>query len=204
MLLSTQIFLTLIAKTFPQRIEYDAGEIVFAHTRVCHAKIIVPFDKYITGNRCIQCNIYWLTWVVRLGPPLNIKIVFRNIRKTIRRSRDRLNRLMGISLYMYIFAVTIKKPYHLRKSISVTLYTTISSYIFASTFVRRHAILVWLVDVIKWKHFFSRYWPFMKRIHRWIPLTKPMTRYIFSLICAWTQEWANNRDAGDLRRHGAH
>ena len=27
---------------------------------------------------------------------------------------------------------------------------------------------------------------------------------IFSLICAWTNGWANNRDAGDLRRHRAH
>ena len=27
---------------------------------------------------------------------------------------------------------------------------------------------------------------------------------IFSLICAWTNVWVNNRDAGDLRRHRAH
>ena len=26
---------------------------------------------------------------------------------------------------------------------------------------------------------------------------------IFSLICAWTNIWANNRDAGDMRRHSA-
>ena len=26
----------------------------------------------------------------------------------------------------------------------------------------------------------------------------------FSLICAWTNGWANNRGAGDLRRHRAH
>ena len=25
----------------------------------------------------------------------------------------------------------------------------------------------------------------------------------FSLICAWTNDWVNNRDAGDLRRHRA-
>ena len=25
-----------------------------------------------------------------------------------------------------------------------------------------------------------------------------------SLICAWTNRWANNRDAGDVRRHRAH
>ena len=27
---------------------------------------------------------------------------------------------------------------------------------------------------------------------------------MFSLICAWTNGWANIRDAGDLRRHRAH
>ena len=26
----------------------------------------------------------------------------------------------------------------------------------------------------------------------------------FSLICAWTNDWANTRDAGDLRRHSTH
>ena len=27
---------------------------------------------------------------------------------------------------------------------------------------------------------------------------------MFSLICAWTNDWANNRNAGDLRRHRTH
>ena len=27
---------------------------------------------------------------------------------------------------------------------------------------------------------------------------------MFSLICAWTNSWANNVDAGDLRRQRAH
>ena len=27
---------------------------------------------------------------------------------------------------------------------------------------------------------------------------------MFSLICAWTNGWANNREAGDLKRHRAH
>ena len=27
---------------------------------------------------------------------------------------------------------------------------------------------------------------------------------VFSLICAWTNSWTNNRDAGDLRRHRSH
>ena len=30
-------------------------------------------------------------------------------------------------------------------------------------------------DVVKWKPFL-RYWPFVRGIHRWIPLTKPVMR----------------------------
>ena len=37
------------------------------------------------------------------------------------------------------------------------------------------------------------------------PSQRPVTwGFIFSLICAWTNRWANNRDAGDLRHHCAH
>ena len=32
---------------------------------------------------------------------------------------------------------------------------------------------------------------------------RPVTQ-MFSLICAWKNGWANNRDSGDLRRHRAH
>ena len=39
---------------------------------------------------------------------------------------------------------------------------------------------------------------------RWIPRTKASDALMFSLICAWTNVWANNRGAGDLRRHRAH
>ena len=42
--------------------------------------------------------------------------------------------------------------------------------------------------------------------NRWIPLTKGQRRgaLMFSLVCARTNGWSNNRNAGDLRRHGAH
>ena len=58
-------------------------------------------------------------------------------------------------------------------------------------------------DVIKWKHFL-RYWTFVREIHR-SPVNSPHKgqwcgALMFSLICAW----ANNREAGDLRRHHAH
>ena len=62
-------------------------------------------------------------------------------------------------------------------------------------------------DVIKWKHF-PRYWPFVLGIHR-SPVNSPRKgqwrgALMFSLICAWLNDWVNNREAGDLRRHRAH
>ena len=62
-------------------------------------------------------------------------------------------------------------------------------------------------DVIKWKHV-PRYWPFAPGIHR-SPVNSPHKgqwrgSLMFSLICAWINGWANNREAGDLRRHRAH
>ena len=42
--------------------------------------------------------------------------------------------------------------------------------------------------------------------HLWIPLMKVQWcgALMFSLICAWTNSWANNRAAGDLRHLNAH
>ena len=62
-------------------------------------------------------------------------------------------------------------------------------------------------DVIKWKHF-PRHWPFVWRIHR-PPVNSPHKvqwrgALMFSLICAWTNGWVKNRNAGDLRRNRAH
>ena len=65
----------------------------------------------------------------------------------------------------------------------------------------------WYDDVIKWKHF-PRYWPFVGGIHRW-PVNSPHKgqwrgALIFSFICVWINDWVNNREAGDLRRHRGH
>ena len=62
-------------------------------------------------------------------------------------------------------------------------------------------------DVIKWKHF-PRYCPFMRGIHR-SPVNSPHKgqwrgALMFSLIRAWTDSWANNGDAGDLRCYRDH
>ena len=41
--------------------------------------------------------------------------------------------------------------------------------------------------------------------HRWIPLTKASDTEIWCfLVYAWTNDWINNYDAGDLRRHHTH
>ena len=62
-------------------------------------------------------------------------------------------------------------------------------------------------DVIKWKHF-PRYWPFMRGVHRW-PVNSPHKgqwhgALMLRLICAWINDWVNNREAGDLRRYRSH
>ena len=62
-------------------------------------------------------------------------------------------------------------------------------------------------DDIKLKHF-RRYCPFVWGIRR-SPVNSPRKgqwggALMFSLICAWTNVWINNRYAGHLRRHRAH
>ena len=62
-------------------------------------------------------------------------------------------------------------------------------------------------DAIKWKQFL-RHWPFV-RVTQPSPVDSPHKgqwrgTLMFSVICAWTNDWANNRDTGDLRRHCAH
>ena len=62
-------------------------------------------------------------------------------------------------------------------------------------------------DVIKWKHF-PRYWPFVHGIHRSSESSPHKGHWhgtlMFSLICAWTNSWVSNRDAGVLTRHRSH
>ena len=55
---------------------------------------------------------------------------------------------------------------------------------------------------------FPRYCPFVRRNHQW-PMDSSHNgqwhgAFMISLICAWTNGWGNNGDAGDLRRHPAH
>ena len=42
--------------------------------------------------------------------------------------------------------------------------------------------------------------------HRWIPRTKASDAEVwcFCFICAWINDWVNNREAGDLGRHRGH
>ena len=61
--------------------------------------------------------------------------------------------------------------------------------------------------VIKWRHL-PPHWPFVWGIHRSLVNSphKGLWRgsLMFSLICAWINDWVNNREACDLRRHRAH
>ena len=74
----------------------------------------------------------------------------------------------------------------------------------------RHEI--WRSVVTWWRHQMEKrnplYWPFVLGIHRSPAISPHKSQWrgtvMFSLICAGTNGWVNNRDAGDLRRHRAH
>ena len=66
--------------------------------------------------------------------------------------------------------------------------------------------------VIKWKHV-PRHWLLCGEFtgdcgeftgHRWISVTQTSDAELFSLICAWTNDWVNKQDACDLRHHRSH
>ena len=62
-------------------------------------------------------------------------------------------------------------------------------------------------DVIKWKHF-PRYLPFVRGIHR-SPVNSPhksqwRRSLMFTVICAWINDWVIHLEAGDWRRIRAH
>ena len=61
-------------------------------------------------------------------------------------------------------------------------------------------------DIIKWRHF-QRYWSFVRRIHQW-PGDSLQGQWHGTLDVFFdlppNKCWANNREAGDLRRHHGH
>ena len=90
----------------------------------------------------------------------------------------------------------------------LTLKTNIIIYPYPSfCYASLSKIVPWHDDVIKWKHF-PRHWPFVRGIHRSPVNTLHKGQWrgalMFCLICAWTDSWANNGDAGDLVRYRAH
>ena len=84
------------------------------------------------------------------------------------------------------------------------IYTTTCSYWSMSLYSLSYCD-IWHDDVIKWKHF-PRYWPFVRGIHRSLVNSphKGQWRRVLMFYLIWTNDWVNNRDAGDLRRHCTH
>ena len=63
-----------------------------------------------------------------------------------------------------------------------------------------------LDDVTKWKHF-PRYWTFVWGIPRSAvnsPHKGQWRGTLIFFICVWINDWVNNREACELRRHRAH
>ena len=111
----------------------------------------------------------------------------------------------------YLIDVIVHSLYkqHIRWEISIESQSDTSLLVIRTRPDTTKAGGVWWYheDVIKWKHF-PHYWPFVRGIHR-SPVNSPHKgqwrgALMFSLICAWTNGWVHNRDAGDLRRRRAH
>ena len=68
-----------------------------------------------------------------------------------------------------------------------------------------------IICISWWRHQMATFYAlltFVSGNHR-LPVSSPHKgqwrgAVMFSLICAWTNSWANNKDVGDLRRHRAH
>ena len=139
--------------------------------------VMLSFDNFIPWCNIARCNLYLKKIHIEIWPYWD---EIYNVRKGIRCSKDNSypydGKLPGARL--------IHNPLYRLNQLSL----------------RSHD------DVIKWKHF-PRYWPFVLGIHRW-PVNSPHKgqwrgALMFSLICAWTNGWVNNREAGDSRRHRA-
>ena len=109
------------------------------------------------------------------------------------------------------FALSIRDTVLLCNDVSHWLCASLKLTLYEDSSVcgsmRRHRSLKSHEDVIKWKHF-PRYWPFVRGILRSPVNSRHKGQWrgalMFSLICAWINDRANNREVGDLRRHHAH
>ena len=68
-------------------------------------------------------------------------------------------------------------------------------------------LVEYYIEEAQWKHF-PVYWPFVRGIHRWPVYSHHKGQWrgvlMFTLVYAWRNGPANNRDDGDLRRYRAH
>ena len=125
---------------------------------------------------------------------------------------------MLLCMCVFIQITTSSWPvgYNTRKDILVSLHLVVAARSFSmaviieerETMILEDSFSLSHDDVIKWKHFPSC-WPFVRGIHRWPVNSRAKASDVggalmFHVICAWINDWANSREAGDLRSHRAH
>ena len=121
---------------------------------------------------------------------------------------DAVKSMFGRAVLLYLLYVVTGHSYFGLQTIHVfllnTFLTTVSWSRHTDGVSRR---MTWAItrripytllhdDVIKWKHFPRPVNSPHKGQWRWASM--------FALICAWTNDWVNNREAGDLRHHRGH
>ena len=98
---------------------------------------------------------------------------------------------------------SVKRVYYVLKSLQIIWMSEYPKVRYAGVLSSNR--LLWLYLLVWYPYL--RYWHFVRGIHR-SPVNSPHKgqwrgALMFSLICAWTNGWENNWDAGDLRRHRA-
>ena len=116
-------------------------------------------------------------------------------------------RFFTLLLYCYTVSTLLNQVIHLPIFFRIASVALEQSYMLATVLVKWPRKNIDHDDVIKWRHF-PRNWAFVRGIHRSPVNSSHKGQWrgslMFSLICVWTNDWVNNREAGDLRRYRAH
>ena len=175
------------------------------------------------SKRDPRVNLIMCTWKMSAVVPADL-ILWHSVRREGRRlpavlQHDELPRTRGLLFDVLPGAVSIQYgaiitrliiskilPWFLMRTTYRLLFWHYRDATSVLRSITDDSTACWTVhdDVIKWKHF-QRYWPFVRGILRWQVNSPHKGQWhealVFSLICAWTNGWANHRNADDLRRH---
>ena len=150
-----------------------------------------PFDYVIMGTMCIR--------------DLNV-VTIVSADMLLGRSSTAAMKIIKKDMYQTFFKMVAEISWNITAHPVITLQWQVS-------YGPPNLVIIVPADTLVpcWRHqkeTFPRYWPFVRGIHRSPVNSSHKGQWrgalMFSLICVWMNDWVNNREAGDLRRHRGH